>query len=143
MGDPNATNSGPNPTDQVADPDQHQRAPATLPSTQPQPQPPTAPQPSALPPSALSPAPAAAAAAPQPQTSTPTPRPSSQPPNTQQAQAPEKPSAHGSPTRVYLNQSVTPHLLEAMKYLAAYEPEKPLKFLSEWLARRSAEVEGA
>lgn len=55
---------------------------------------------------------------------------------------PERPNAHGSPTRVYLNQHVTPHLLEGMKYLAAYEPEKPLRWLSEFLARRSAEQEG-
>jgi len=44
---------------------------------------------------------------------------------------------------VYINQNVTPHLLEGMKYLAAYEPEKPLKWLSEFLAKRSAEVEGS
>jgi len=29
-----------------------------------------------------------------------------------------------------------------MKYIAAYEPEKPLKWLSEFLARRSGEIEG-
>lgn len=55
---------------------------------------------------------------------------------------PERPNAHGSPTRVYLNQNVTPYLLEGMKYLAAYEPEKPLEWLSGFLAQRSAEVEG-
>lgn len=55
---------------------------------------------------------------------------------------PERPNAHGAPTRVYLNQNVTPHLLEGMKYLAAYEPEKPLKWLSDFLAKRSAEIEG-
>ncbi|GAM88513.1 hypothetical protein ANO11243_065460 [Dothideomycetidae sp. 11243] len=56
---------------------------------------------------------------------------------------PERPAAHGSPTRVYLNQNVTPHLLEGMKYIAAYEPEKPLRWLSEFLAKRSAELEGS
>ncbi|KAK5141137.1 hypothetical protein LTR16_002657 [Cryomyces antarcticus] len=55
---------------------------------------------------------------------------------------PPAPNPHGSPTRVYLNQNVTPHLLEGMKYLAAHEPEKPLKWLSEFLAGKSAEVEG-
>ena len=68
-------------------------------------------------------------------------RPSSIPPAT--LAPPEKPAAHGSPTRVYLNQNITPHLLEGMKYLAAYEPEKPLKWLSEFLARKSAEIEGS
>ncbi|EUC47619.1 hypothetical protein COCMIDRAFT_89501 [Bipolaris oryzae ATCC 44560] len=59
------------------------------------------------------------------------------------AQAPTQPIPHGSPTRVYLNQHVTPYLLEAMKHLATQEPEKPLKWLSEFLAQKSAEVEGA
>ncbi|KAF2013495.1 hypothetical protein BU24DRAFT_424503 [Aaosphaeria arxii CBS 175.79] len=49
---------------------------------------------------------------------------------------------HGSPTRVYLNQNVTPHLLEAMKHLITIEPEKPLKWLSEFLAQKSLEIEG-
>jgi COMPASS component SDC1 len=43
---------------------------------------------------------------------------------------------------VYLNQHVTPHLLEAMKHLATTEPEKPLKWLSEFLAQKSREIEG-
>jgi len=55
---------------------------------------------------------------------------------------PSQPNPHGSPTRVYLNQNVTPHLLEAMKHLAVHEPEKPLKWLAEFLSQRSAEVEG-
>ncbi|KAI9669329.1 MAG: hypothetical protein M1831_000365 [Alyxoria varia] len=48
----------------------------------------------------------------------------------------------GSSTRVYLNQKVTPALLEGMKWVAANEPEKPLKWLGEFLLRRSEEVEG-
>jgi COMPASS component SDC1 len=56
---------------------------------------------------------------------------------------PEKPVAHGGPTRQFLNQNVTPHLLEGMKYLAVYEPEKPLLWLSEFLKDRSKEVEGS
>ncbi|KAI5218631.1 hypothetical protein AUEXF2481DRAFT_90973 [Aureobasidium subglaciale EXF-2481] len=79
------------------------------------------------------------ASAPTPPPAPPT-RPSSIPPAV--SLPPEKPHAHGSPTRVYLNQAVTPHLLEGMKYLAAYEPEKPLKWLSEFLAKRSMETEG-
>ncbi|KAF2266059.1 hypothetical protein CC78DRAFT_531919 [Lojkania enalia] len=59
-------------------------------------------------------------------------------------QAPSQPNPHGSPTRVYLNQNVTPHLLDAMKHLVTQEfmPEKPLKWLSEYLAQKSYEVEG-
>lgn len=49
---------------------------------------------------------------------------------------------HGSPTRMYLNQNVTPHLLEAMKHLVTNEPDKPLKWLSEFLAQKSLEIEG-
>ncbi|EME44118.1 hypothetical protein DOTSEDRAFT_130735 [Dothistroma septosporum NZE10] len=56
---------------------------------------------------------------------------------------PDKPVAHGGPTRQYLNGHVTPHLLEGMKYLAVYEPEKPLQWLSEFLLQRSNEVEGS
>ncbi|KAF1355556.1 hypothetical protein BDV97DRAFT_106734 [Delphinella strobiligena] len=51
--------------------------------------------------------------------------------------------AHAVAFRVqYLNRHVTPHLLEAMRYLGAYRPEKPLEWLSEFCRRRSAEVEG-
>jgi COMPASS component SDC1 len=56
---------------------------------------------------------------------------------------PEKPVAHGGPARQFLNQNVTPHLLEGMKYLAVYEPEKPLLWLSEFLKDRSKEIEGS
>lgn len=55
---------------------------------------------------------------------------------------PEKPVAHGGPTRQYLNQNLTPHLLEGMKYLAMYEPEKPLAWLADFLKDRSKQVEG-
>ncbi len=84
--------------------------------------------------------PAPVAATPPAPNSGPTTRPGSMPP--QPSSRPEKPVAHGGPTRQYLNQNVTPHLLEAMKYLAAYEPEKPLLWLSEFLRDRSKEVEG-
>lgn len=67
-------------------------------------------------------------------------RPGSMPP--QPSARPEKPVAHGGPTRQYLNTNVTPHLLEGMKYLAVYEPEKPLEWLSNFLKERSKEVEG-
>lgn len=49
---------------------------------------------------------------------------------------------HGSPTRVYLNGRVTPVILEGMKYLAKHEPERPLAWMAEFLARRSRELEG-
>ena len=67
-------------------------------------------------------------------------RPGSMPP--QPPARPEKPVAHGGPTRQYLNTNVTPHLLEGMKYLAVYEPEKPLEWLANFLKERSKEVEG-
>lgn len=83
---------------------------------------------------------------------------------------PTAPTPHGAPTRVYLNQKITPHLLDGMKWLALNEyvgeschcpagclllaalvyavadawccrPDKPLKWLSEFLAQRSQEVE--
>jgi len=67
-------------------------------------------------------------------------RPGSMPP--QPSARPEKPVAHGGPTRQYLNANITPHLLEGMKYLAVYEPEKPLQWLADFLRDRSKEVEG-
>ena len=67
-------------------------------------------------------------------------RPGSMPP--QPTARPEKPIAHGGPTRQYLNMNVTPHLLEGMKHLAAYEPEKPLLWLADFLRDKSKEVEG-
>ena len=70
-----------------------------------------------------------------------TPRPGSIPPPPVTAR-PDKPVAHGGPTRQFLNQNITPHLLEGMKYLAVYEPEKPLLWLSEFLKDRSKEIEG-
>ncbi|KAF2403816.1 hypothetical protein EJ06DRAFT_527420 [Trichodelitschia bisporula] len=80
----------------------------------------------------------------------PQPQPSSQPPtargsphpSTPAPAPPPQPNHYGSQTRVYLNQKVTPHLLEGMKHLAVYEPEKPLQWLSEFLAQRSREMEG-
>jgi COMPASS component SDC1 len=79
-------------------------------------------------------------------TPTPAPAPSSRasphPSAQAQQQPPVHPIPHGSPTRVYLNQHVTPHLLEAMKHLVTAEPEKPLLWLSEFLAGKSREIEG-
>ncbi|KAK7725038.1 hypothetical protein SLS57_003951 [Botryosphaeria dothidea] len=59
----------------------------------------------------------------------------------QRQELPTQPNPHGSQTRVYLNQNVTPHLLEGMKKLALLEPEKPLKWLSDFLAEKSREYE--
>ncbi|KAH9879143.1 hypothetical protein J1614_002580 [Plenodomus biglobosus] len=101
----------------------------TQPETQPaapQPQP-LAPSPAPTPAPTSLPAPASSRNSPHPSAPT---------------QAPTQPIPHGSPTRVYLNQNVTPHLLEAMKHLATTEPDKPLKWLSEFLAQKSAEIEG-
>ncbi|KAF2662953.1 hypothetical protein K491DRAFT_709605 [Lophiostoma macrostomum CBS 122681] len=61
---------------------------------------------------------------------------------TQSTSAPISASPHGSSTRAYLNQNVTPYLLDAMKHLVTGEHDKPLKFLSEYLAKESAKHEG-
>ncbi|KAF1932025.1 uncharacterized protein M421DRAFT_89411 [Didymella exigua CBS 183.55] len=105
---------------------------APLPESRPEAEPEVQPAPTPAPVSAPTPTPAPAA----PASSRNSPHPSGP------QQAPTQPIPHGSPTRVYLNQHVTPHLLEAMKHLATNEPEKPLKFLSEFLAMKSAEIEG-
>jgi COMPASS component SDC1 len=57
--------------------------------------------------------------------------------------APAAANPHGAPVRIYLNQKVTPHLLEGVKQLAVHEPEKPLKWLAEFLAKKSEEIEGS
>ncbi|KAF2459830.1 putative COMPASS complex subunit Sdc1 [Lineolata rhizophorae] len=77
-----------------------------------------------------------------PQRRTASPHPGATPSQQQQQAAPAQAMPHGSPTRVYLNTNVTPHLLEGMKLLAANEPEKPLKWLADFLAAKSKEVEG-
>jgi COMPASS component SDC1 len=56
---------------------------------------------------------------------------------------PGVPNPHGAQARIYLNKNVTPHLLEGVKILAMERPEQPLKWLSEYLAKKSEEVEGA
>jgi COMPASS component SDC1 len=48
----------------------------------------------------------------------------------------------GSPARAYLNRAVTPSLLEGMKLLAAQEPERPLRWLADFLRKKSEELEG-
>jgi COMPASS component SDC1 len=66
-------------------------------------------------------------------------RPSSIPPAV--SLPPEKPRQHGAPTRIYLNDAAM-YIMEGMKYLAFYRPEKPLKWMGEFLLKRSAEIEG-
>ncbi|KAI4761540.1 hypothetical protein E4T52_06332 [Aureobasidium sp. EXF-3400] len=66
-------------------------------------------------------------------------RPSSIPPAV--SLPPEKAHQHGAPTRIYLN-DLAMYLMEGMKYLAVYKPEKPLKWMGEFLLKRSAEIEG-
>ena len=63
-------------------------------------------------------------------------------PTTLAAPPPSGPTPHGAPVRQYLNGKITPHLVDGMKWLAVHEPEKPLKWLAEFLAKRSEEVEG-
>jgi COMPASS component SDC1 len=48
----------------------------------------------------------------------------------------------GSAARAYLNRGVTPSLLEGMKHLAAHEPERPLRWLADFLRKKSEELEG-
>ncbi|KAK4565409.1 hypothetical protein LTR86_004026 [Recurvomyces mirabilis] len=72
----------------------------------------------------------------------PTPPAASTRPNSMPPARPAQPIAHGGPTRQFLNQHLTPHLLEGMKYIAMHEPDKPLLWLSEFLRDRSKEVEG-
>ncbi|KAI4729578.1 hypothetical protein E4T49_02703 [Aureobasidium sp. EXF-10728] len=66
-------------------------------------------------------------------------RPSSIPPTV--SLPPEKAREHGSEGRIYLN-NIAMYFMEGMKYCAHYEPEKPLKWMGEFLLKRSAEVEG-
>ncbi|KAF1997622.1 hypothetical protein P154DRAFT_622329 [Amniculicola lignicola CBS 123094] len=86
--------------------------------------------------------PSSSAAAPTPVPAATTPSRNSPHPPSIQPSVPTYASPHGSSTRVYLNQNVTPYLLEGMKHLVTSEPEKPLKWLSEYLAMRSLEIEG-
>jgi COMPASS component SDC1 len=65
------------------------------------------------------------------------------PPGAPSTVAPPKlPNPHGAQARIYLNKNVTPHLLEGVKHLAMERPEQPLKWLAEFLAKRSEEIEG-
>lgn len=43
----------------------------------------------------------------------------------------------GFPTRKYLNEKVTPTLLEGMRMIAVQKPEDPLKVLGQFLIDRS------
>ncbi|KAF8469581.1 Dpy-30 motif-domain-containing protein, partial [Kalaharituber pfeilii] len=46
----------------------------------------------------------------------------------------------GAPARQYLNQNVTPYLLEGMKMLAREQPAEPLKVLGEWLIEQHSKA---
>ena len=105
----------------------------------------------------LAPRPSAGSFGPTASTSTSTPGPSSAPTATRGATPITAQSANvaqvvpqippsgvdGSPTRMYVNQKVTPALLEGMKYVASRQPDKPLKWLGEFLLKRSEELESA
>ncbi|EED17003.1 COMPASS complex subunit Sdc1, putative [Talaromyces stipitatus ATCC 10500] len=49
--------------------------------------------------------------------------------------------AGGAPARIYLNEKITPYLLEGMKEIAREQPSNPLKVLGEFLIKKSNEVE--
>ncbi|KAG9535482.1 hypothetical protein KCU71_g23277, partial [Aureobasidium melanogenum] len=66
-------------------------------------------------------------------------RPSSIPPAV--SLPPEKANQHGAPDRIYLN-NVATYFMEGMKYLVFYQPEKPLRWMAEFLMKRSIEIEG-
>ncbi|CAN9304258.1 unnamed protein product [Alternaria alternata] len=132
-------------TEQPADVEMTDSGAAAAPpaqDTQPQAQADLQPTVQTVPPTPSTTTPAPPSAPSLPTAPTPTPAASSRNSPHPTAQAPTQPIPHGSPTRVYLNQHVTPHLLEAMKHLATTEPEKPLKWLSEFLAQKSREIEG-
>lgn len=46
----------------------------------------------------------------------------------------------GSSVRKYLNQNLTPHLLEGLKIIGKNKPEDPLYELAQFLLRRSEEL---
>ncbi|GAB0132864.1 hypothetical protein EsDP_00001286 [Epichloe bromicola] len=54
---------------------------------------------------------------------------------------PSEAPAHGDPTRRYLNTKVTGVLLEGMKQLAKDQPKDPLRFLGEYLIKKSKDLE--
>ncbi|KAG9682602.1 hypothetical protein KCU98_g7163, partial [Aureobasidium melanogenum] len=107
------------------------------------PPPPVAQAPSASPLPATASAPTAPPAASLPvKAPTPSPaptRPSSIPPAV--SLPPEKANQHGAPDRIYLN-NVATYFMEGMKYLVFYQPEKPLRWMAEFLMKRSIEIEG-
>ncbi|EEA21422.1 COMPASS (complex proteins associated with Set1p) component [Talaromyces marneffei ATCC 18224] len=49
--------------------------------------------------------------------------------------------AGGAPARIYLNEKITPYLLEGLKDIAREQPQNPLKVLGEYLIKKSNEVE--
>ncbi|PSR82280.1 hypothetical protein BD289DRAFT_483957 [Coniella lustricola] len=62
---------------------------------------------------------------------------------TERATIPAEAVENGAPTRVYLNQHVTQHLLDGMKLLALHKPADPLRMLGEFLLQRSDEQAAA
>ncbi|RAO69292.1 uncharacterized protein BHQ10_005304 [Talaromyces amestolkiae] len=49
--------------------------------------------------------------------------------------------AGGAPARIYLNEKITPYLLDGLKDIAREQPQNPLKVLGEYLIKKSNEVE--
>lgn len=49
----------------------------------------------------------------------------------------------GSQTRKYLNDNVTPHLLNGMRLLAREKPSNPLRVLGEYLIKQSENENGS
>jgi hypothetical protein len=66
--------------------------------------------------------------------------PAQQAPTQTLLQVPDQSKVHGFMTRTQIDRYVTPHLLEGMGYLATIEPEKPLKWLSVFLRKRSETI---
>ncbi|KAK3939154.1 Dpy-30 motif-domain-containing protein [Diplogelasinospora grovesii] len=56
---------------------------------------------------------------------------------------PSEAPIHGAPVRQYINQTITPTLLEGMKMVAKEKPKDPLRVLGEFLIQRSKELESA
>ena len=55
----------------------------------------------------------------------------------------QKENIKGAPARQYLNEFVTPYLLDAMKKLVKARPEKPLEWLGKYLIEESTRIQNA
>lgn len=57
-------------------------------------------------------------------------------------QFPKTAAPNGAPARRYINERITPHLLDGLKIIAKEQPDDPLRILGEYLLQKSRELEG-